>query len=988
MGVKYSNNATTTLPAPITDAATSITVTSTTTFPTVTGGDYAYVTLASSTATEVVKCTDITGNVLTVIRAQEGTTASAFTTDDRVEVRVTTAMLTDALAETVANAASSAAAAATSETNAATSYDDFDDRWLGNKASDPALDNDSNALLDGAAYFNTTNNVLMVYDLGNTSWLRTTPTTADQTNINLVQANQTNIDTCATDIAKIIKTADDLNEAISEIETVANDLNETSSEIDTVANSIANVDIVGTNISNVNTVAGISANTTTVAGISTDVTTTAGKATEIGLLGVADVITDMGLLGLPAVITDMDLLGAPGVIADIATVSSNVANVNLVGPISSDVTTVAGISTDVTAVADSTAAGHIATVSANITDVDSFANRYRISSSEPVSNNDAGDLHFNTTTNELRSFGTVWQATAPSAADQLNINVVAGDIVHNEDLGLITEALDTTGDSGDIAIVADNITEIQDLVTDIAHVSNVGGSITNVNTVAGSIANVNAVAADATDIGVVAGKETEIGRLGTAGAVADMVILGTTDVVNDMNVLGTPGNVTNMNTLSGISGNITTVSGIAADVTAVAADSSDIGTVATSISGVNTVAGISANVTTVANDGTDIGIVAGDTIPINTVAGDTIPINTVAGDTTEINILSPISANVTTVAGISANVSTVAGISTNVTTVAGISTDVTAVAADATDIGAVAAKATEIGRLGTADAVADLAILGTADIVTDMNVLGTPENVTAMDTLGTANNVTNMATVAADIADINTVAGVASGIDFFTDRYRVGATDPSTGNDAGDLFFNTTSNELRSYGTSWQATAPDAVNQNNINIVAGELLYHEDLGLITDAVLTASATGDVATVAASIDEVDRLGTVDAVADMAILSVPDVVADMAILGDAANVTAMANCSANVTDINRYSDEYVIAATQPGSPSEGDLWYDDTNNILKYYNGSIFAAIAAGIADVQSDAAPTLGGTLDADNNNVTNCGTIDGSNLQIDFGGLT
>ena len=264
----------------------------------------------------------------------------------------------------------------------------------------------------------------MVYDLGNTSWLRTTPTTVDQTNINAVQANQANINTCATDMAKIVKTADDLNEAISEIETVANDLNEASSEIDTVANSIANVDIVG----------------------------------------------------------------------------ANIGNVNIVGPISANVTTVAAISTDVTAVADSTAAGHIATVSTNITDVDSFANRYRISSSEPVSDNDAGDLHFNTTTNELRSFGTVWQATAPSAANQLNINVVAGDIVHNEDLGLITEALDSTGDAGDIAIVADNINEIQDLVTDIAHVSTVGGSITNVNTVAGSIANVNTVGAAIADV--------------------------------------------------------------------------------------------------------------------------------------------------------------------------------------------------------------------------------------------------------------------------------------------------------------------------------------------------------------------------------------------------------------------------------------------------------------------------------------------------------
>ena len=41
------------------------------------------------------------------------------------------------------------------------------------------LDNDGNALIDGTAYFNTTDNVLMVYDLGNTTWKRTTPTTAD-----------------------------------------------------------------------------------------------------------------------------------------------------------------------------------------------------------------------------------------------------------------------------------------------------------------------------------------------------------------------------------------------------------------------------------------------------------------------------------------------------------------------------------------------------------------------------------------------------------------------------------------------------------------------------------------------------------------------------------------------------------------------------------------------------------------------------------------
>jgi hypothetical protein len=142
------------------------------------------------------------------------------------------------------------------------------------------------------------------------------------------------------------------------------------------------------------------------------------------------------------------------------------------------------------------------------------------------------------------------------------------------------------------------------------------------------------------------------------------------------------------------------------------------------------------------------------------------------------------SSSTVTVANNIANVNTVAGISSNVTTVAGISADVTAVANDATDIGTVAGQATEIGRLGTADAVADMAILGTADVVNDMNilattdvvndmnVLGTADVVNDMNVLGTTDNVTNMQTLAdrydgttdqttgtnLNIANINTVA--------------------------------------------------------------------------------------------------------------------------------------------------------------------------------------------------------------------------------------
>jgi hypothetical protein len=75
-----------------------------------------------------------------------------------------------AAATSAADAATSATNAATSETNAgnsaaaaAASYDSFDDRYLGAKASAPSVDNDGDALLTGALYWNTTDNELYLW---------------------------------------------------------------------------------------------------------------------------------------------------------------------------------------------------------------------------------------------------------------------------------------------------------------------------------------------------------------------------------------------------------------------------------------------------------------------------------------------------------------------------------------------------------------------------------------------------------------------------------------------------------------------------------------------------------------------------------------------------------------------------------------------------------------------------------------------------------
>jgi hypothetical protein len=71
------------------------------------------------------------------------------------------------------NASTSATNAANSATAAAASYDSFDDRYLGAKSSDPTLDNDGNALLTGAIYWNTASSVMKVWS--GSAWVAYNP---------------------------------------------------------------------------------------------------------------------------------------------------------------------------------------------------------------------------------------------------------------------------------------------------------------------------------------------------------------------------------------------------------------------------------------------------------------------------------------------------------------------------------------------------------------------------------------------------------------------------------------------------------------------------------------------------------------------------------------------------------------------------------------------------------------------------------------------
>lgn len=119
-----------------------------------------YTTLTTTIATKLpIAGGTMSGNI---VLGGNRVTGAAITPTAPSEL--TSKSYVDAILGSATEAADSAAAAATSEANAAASYDSFDDRYLGPKAVAPTVDNDGDALLTGALYFNTGTNELYVWD--------------------------------------------------------------------------------------------------------------------------------------------------------------------------------------------------------------------------------------------------------------------------------------------------------------------------------------------------------------------------------------------------------------------------------------------------------------------------------------------------------------------------------------------------------------------------------------------------------------------------------------------------------------------------------------------------------------------------------------------------------------------------------------------------------------------------------------------------------
>jgi hypothetical protein len=170
--------------------------------------------------------------------AASGSATTATTKEGLASTSATNAATSETNAGNSATAAaSSATAAAGSASAAAATFDLFDDAYLGAKSSNPSVDNDGDALADGALYFDTTNDVMKVYNLANTTWLQLTPTVTNQNNINTVAG-----------ISGAIS-------AVNSNATNINAVNANSANINTVATNNTNVTNVGSNIASITTAA-------------------------------------------------------------------------------------------------------------------------------------------------------------------------------------------------------------------------------------------------------------------------------------------------------------------------------------------------------------------------------------------------------------------------------------------------------------------------------------------------------------------------------------------------------------------------------------------------------------------------------------------------------------------------------------------------------------------------------------------------------------
>jgi hypothetical protein len=123
---------------------------------------------SAAAASASAAATSATSASASATAAATSATSAATSASSALTSQTAAATSATSAATSASAAATSATSAETSATSAAATYDNFDDRYLGAKSTPPTLDNDGNALLTGALYFNSV--LAAMYVWTGTAW--------------------------------------------------------------------------------------------------------------------------------------------------------------------------------------------------------------------------------------------------------------------------------------------------------------------------------------------------------------------------------------------------------------------------------------------------------------------------------------------------------------------------------------------------------------------------------------------------------------------------------------------------------------------------------------------------------------------------------------------------------------------------------------------------------------------------------------------------
>ena len=149
--------------------------------------------------------------------------------------------------------------------------------------------------------------------------------------------------------------------------------------------------------------------------------------------------------------------------------------------------------------------------------------------------------------------------------------------------------------------------------------------------------------------------------------------------------------------------------------------------------------------------------------------------------------------------------------------------------------------------------------------------------------------------------------------------------------------------------TATNAITTVASNSSNVTTVAGISSNVTSVAGIA-SLITSDFVTDINTVATSdfVSDINALATSDFISDLN--AIEAVKADVTtVAGSISNVSSVAT---NIASVNSFASVYRVGSSDPSSSlDEGDLFYNSTDNVLKYYNGSAWVNVETG-DDVKS------------------------------------